>query len=245
MTQDASLGEQALSKAAEVGISTQLDEVEELHVDIRTDPLKLMQGQVDSVAIDGEGMVMQKDLRMEEIHVQTDQVSINPLSAAFGKIELTHPTNATTQVVLTAEDLNRAFNSDYLGSKLHHLQVPINGQPMTVDVRTVNVCLPGEEQLEVRGEIFLHETQENKFVDFTTVPRCSASGDRIELEQVQYNEGEGLSPELTTAILERTQELLDLKNFELQGMSLRLNQLNVQPGKLVLEATARIEQFPA
>ncbi|MEC4815416.1 MAG: hypothetical protein SAK29_19375 [Scytonema sp. PMC 1069.18] len=36
------LGEEALNKAAETGLSSQLDEVEDLDVDIKTDPLKLL-----------------------------------------------------------------------------------------------------------------------------------------------------------------------------------------------------------
>src|SRR6476620_6565295 len=106
------LGEQALNKAAEIGLSNQLDEVENLDVDIKTDPLKLVQGQVDAVTIEGEGLVMQKDLRMEELEMQMDSVAINPLSVAFGKIELTKPTQASTRVVLTEADINRAFNSE-------------------------------------------------------------------------------------------------------------------------------------
>ena len=91
MSEQQGLGEQALNKAAEIGLSSQLDEVEELHVDIKTDPLKAIQGQVDSVTIEGEGMVMQKDLRVEEMDMQVNNVAINPLTAAFGKIELTKP----------------------------------------------------------------------------------------------------------------------------------------------------------
>ena len=86
MQENQGLGEQALNKAAEIGLSSQLDEVEALDVDIETDPLKLVQGQVDSVTIAGEGMVMQKDLRMEELDMHMSGVAINPLSAAFGKI---------------------------------------------------------------------------------------------------------------------------------------------------------------
>ncbi|MCC5623953.1 DUF2993 domain-containing protein, partial [Nostoc sp. CHAB 5715] len=81
------LGEQALNKAAEIGLSSQLDEVKNLDVDIKTDPLKLVQGEVDAVTIEGEGLVMQKDLRMEELKMQMTSVAINPLSVAFGKIE--------------------------------------------------------------------------------------------------------------------------------------------------------------
>ncbi|MDV2990865.1 MAG: hypothetical protein N4J56_000519 [Chroococcidiopsis sp. SAG 2025] len=78
MSEQQGLGEQALNKAAEIGLSSQLDEVEKLDVDIKTDPLKALQGQVDSVAIAGEGMVMQKDLRVEKMDMQVDSVAINP-----------------------------------------------------------------------------------------------------------------------------------------------------------------------
>jgi len=71
------LGEQALNKVAEVGLASQ-DEVKNLDVDIQTDAFKLMQGQVDSVTIEGEGMVMQSDLRVEEMDMQLNSVAINP-----------------------------------------------------------------------------------------------------------------------------------------------------------------------
>ena len=87
----ADLGEQAISKIAEVGLASQLDEVENLDVTVKTDPGKILSGSVDSVAVNGKGMVMQKDLRVEEMQLQTDRIAINPLSAAFGKIELTQP----------------------------------------------------------------------------------------------------------------------------------------------------------
>lgn len=60
MPESSGLGEQALNKAAEIGLSSQLDEAENLDVNIKTDPLKLVQGQVDSVSVEGEGLVMQK-----------------------------------------------------------------------------------------------------------------------------------------------------------------------------------------
>jgi len=66
-----------------VGLASQLDEVKNLDVDIQTDAFKLMQGQVDSVTIEGEGMVMQSDLR-EEMDMQLNSVAINP--ERFGKI---------------------------------------------------------------------------------------------------------------------------------------------------------------
>jgi len=239
------LGEQAISKAAEMGIASQLDEVEEVNVDIRTDPIKLMQGEVDSVKIDGEGMVMQQDLRMEEMQIKTGSVAINPLSVAFGKIELKRPTDAEVHVVLTEADLNRAFNSDFIRDKLKNLEVNINGQPTRVDAQQVELRLPGEGKFALSSAIRMADSGETKRVAFTAVPQVNASGDRISLENVEYTEGQGLSPELTEVLLQRASELLDLRNFELEGMSLRVQRLDVQAERLTLEASARVEQFPS
>jgi hypothetical protein len=241
----ADIGEQALSKAAEIALSTQLDEVENLEVDIRTDAGKLIQGELESVKIEGEGLVMQKDLRTEQLQVTTGNIAINPLSAAFGKIELTRPTEAEAQVVLTEQDLERAFNSDYIHDKLQNLEVNVDGQPTAIDTRQVQFNLPGEGKIALKAEICLKKTGETKQIAFTTVPHISAGGERVILEDVQYAENKELSPELTAALLERANELLDLRNFELEGMSLRLKGLDVQKSKLTLQATARVEQFPS
>lgn len=245
MTQDkGDIGEQALSKAAEIALSSQLDEVENLDVDIRTDPFKLIQGELESVTIEGKGLVMQKDLRTEELEVKTTNISINPLSAAFGKIELTRPTEADAHVVLTEQDMERAFNSEFIHQKLQNLDVNVNGQPLTINTHRVQFQLPGEGKIALKAEIQPQQTGKMKQVAFTTVPRLATGGEKLVLEDVQYSEGENLSPEITATLLERASELLDLSNFELEGISLRLKGLDVQKGKLTLQATALVKQFP-
>jgi hypothetical protein len=243
--QKGDLGEQALSKTVEMALSTQLDEVENLDIDIRTDPLKLVQGQLDSVKIEGQGLVMQKDLRAQELQVNTGSIAINPLSVAFGKIELTRPTQAEAYVVLTEPDIERAFNSEYIHDKLQNLEVNVDGQPMKIDTRQVQLRLPGENKIALSAEILLKETGETKQVSFTAMPRLSAGGQSLSLDDVQYAEGKEVSPELTAALLDSANELLDLRNFELEGMSLRLKGLDVQKGKLTLQAQAHVEQFPS
>lgn len=244
MSEQQGLGEQALNKAAEIGLSSQLDEVEELHVNIKTDPLKAIQGQVDSVTIEGEGMVMQKDLRVEEMDMQVNNVAINPLSAAFGKIELTKPAQGSAHVVLIEADINRAFNSEYVRSQLQKTQVQVNGQPMNIEPQHVDFRLPGEGKVALNATVRISETNETKQVAFTAVPRVLGNGETVTLEDVQYEEGEERSPELTKALVDQTSEILNLSNFDLEGMSLRIKQLKVETGKLTLEAEAYVEQIP-
>jgi hypothetical protein len=238
------LGEQALNKAAEIGLSSQLDEVEKLDVNIKTDPLKVVQGQVDAVTIEGEGLVMQKDLRMEELEMQMNSVAINPLSVAFGKIELTKPTEANTRVVLTEADINRAFNSEYVRSQLQNQKIQVNGEQRTIEPQHVDFRLPGDGKIALNARVKLAETGENQQIAFSAVPTISGNGKSVSLENVEYGETKEISPDLTKALINQTSEILNLSNFDLEGMNLQVNQLEVQLGKLTLQAQAYVEQIP-
>jgi len=245
MSESPGLGEQALNKAAEIGISSQLDEVENLDVNIKTDPVKMVQGQVDAVQISGEGLVMQKDLRMQELEMQMDSVAINPLSVAFGKIELTKPTEASARVILTENDINSAFNSEYVRSQLQSQKVHINGQPISIEPQHVDFRLLENQKVGLNATIQLKETGETQKIAFFAVPKVSANGQTVFLENVEYEEGEEISPELTKALIAQTSEILNLSNFDLEGMSLQVKQLEIEAGKLTLQAEGYVEQIPS
>ncbi len=238
------LGEKALSKVAEMGITSQLDEVENIDVDIRTNPGKLVQGEVDSVAISGQGLVIKQDLRMETLEVNFDKVAINPLSAVFGNIELTQPTEAEAHIVLTEADLNRAFSADYIQDKLQGLEMNIEGKPMQVDVQQATVNLPGDNKLVLTANFLLKGQSEPKTLSVTAIPQIEENGHQLSLK-ILSSEGQGLSPEVVTAIVEQLTALLDLRNFNIPGMSLQLSQLEAQLGRLVIQATTQIHQLPS
>ncbi|MBV9388992.1 MAG: DUF2993 domain-containing protein [Chroococcidiopsidaceae cyanobacterium CP_BM_ER_R8_30] len=245
MSEQSGLGEQALNKAAEIGMSSQLDEVVELDIDIKTDPLKFVQGEVDSVDVEGKGLVMQKDLRMEAMDMHMDNVAINPLSAAMGKIELNKPTDAETHVVLTEADVNHAFNSEYVGSKLKNLKIDVDGKPMTVDAKQIEFHLPGEGKVVLKAQVLLHETGETEQIAFAAVPSVTDNGKAVMLKDVQYGEGKEISPELTKALVDQSSKILDLSNFNLEGMSLRIRSIDAEAGKLNFQAAAHVEQMPS
>lgn len=238
------LGEQALSKVAEVGITSQLDEVENLDVDIRTNPFQLMQGKVDSVTIAGEGAVMNHDLRMESFEVRTGTIAINPGSVIFGKIELTQPAQADARFVLHEDDLNRAFNSDFLREKLQNLSLQVDGKPVALDITSAKIDLLDAQKLELEADVLLKETNETHHFKTIATPKVQDQGQRIGLE-ILSTEAESLSPELTDALCNTMMEFLDLRNFNLQGMSLSLQQLDMDSERLTLNTTTTIEEFPS
>jgi hypothetical protein len=246
MSQDrGDLGEQTLSKIAEVALNSQVDEAEAINVDLRTDPLKLVQGELESVAIEGQGIVVQQELRMAEIQLQTNAVAINPLSAVLGKIELTRPTEASAEITLTATDINRAFNSDFIRQKMQGLKISVDGKPVTISVQKVDFDIPENGKISLNAEIFVRETGELKQVAFTAVPKVSSDRQQVLLENVEFTEDRGDSQELTSPLLEQMRDLLNLQNFELQGMDLRLEKIQAEAGKLTMVGSALIEEFPS
>lgn len=238
------LHEQTVNRAAEIGIKSTLSEVEDLQVSVHTDPLALLSGKLDTVEIWGEGLVMKQDLRMEKLEVETDEIAINTLRAACGQIELEQPTNAVVRVVLTEADINRAFASDYISTKLQNLPVNVDGKPMTVDTQTVDFSLPGDGKVAIAAKVLLRETGEIERVAFTAVPHVRSDRNGATLTQVHYGEIKELSPELTAALVEKADDILNLRSFEQTGISLWLNDLQVEEKQIKLQAQAYIEEIP-
>lgn len=243
MQQERSFGEQAIDKVVEMAIASQLDESESLSVTVETQPLQLAQGEVDSLTIQGEGLVMQQDLRVAELQVEVKDISVNPLSAMFGKIELNGPALGTARAVLTESDINRAFNSEYISGKLRQLKVNRDGQTVTIDVLSVDCKLLSEGKIALNAEVWVRDTSSTEKIYFTAKPEIDAGGWAVSLAEVEYPENQEFSPDLTAALAAKASEVLNLRNFELEGMSLRIQQLNVEAGLLTVQAEAKVEQF--
>ena len=238
------VGEQAISKAAEVGMKSQLDQAEDLDVDIRTDPLDVVQGNLDSVSVKGEGLVMQKELRAEKLQIETDSISIDPIKAALGNIEMEQPTDARMLVVLKEEDVQRAFNSDYVKDKLQNLKINYGEETATAQIKQVNFSLPEPGKVKLEADLNLVEKEEDAKINFTAVPEVSSTGNSVTLKSVEYLEEAEYNQNVAKAIIDSAEEILDLRNFELDEMSLKVRKLDVQAGKLTIEADAKIEEFP-
>lgn len=245
MPEEPGLEEQALSEAAQITIAAQLDEVESLDVDVRTDLLKVVQGQVDSVSIAAQGVVMHKDIRVQEMELHTDSIAIKLLSAIFGQLELDKPVDATARVVLTERDINRALKSYYIQSKLQSLELNVDGLILTLEPQQLKIYLPGCGKVELRGIILLQEIGITRRIGFTAVIRPPMMKRPLLLEGFHCTTGEGISLELAIALLNKAREMMSLPYFVLEGMAFRLKQMDVQEGSVTLYTEAYVQQLPA
>ena len=242
MTPD--IGEQAISKAAEVGLESQLDKADELDVNVRTNPADLMQGEVDSVSVKGKGLVMKKELRAEKIQIETGDIDINPIKAALGNIELESPSDARMLVVLKEEDIQRAFDSDYVIDKLQNLEIDYKGEKTIASINKVKFQLPEMNKVNLKADIELTQVEKQEQINFSAIPEVSADGTSVNLSSIEYESEAEYNREVAKAIVNSTEEILDLRNFELEEMSMRVRKLDVRAGKLTIEADATIVDFP-
>ena len=238
------VGEQAISSAAEAGIRAQLSAVDSLNVEIHTDPVKLTQGQLDSVVIEGKGMVVQNDLRTEAMTLKTSAVDIAMMKIPLGKIELDEPAQAEVSVVLLPADLQSAFNSDFIKQKLRGQKIELSsGDKVTTDASNVELSIPEPGRIAVAADVMLIEKVETHHVAFSAKPQLIEGGHKVTLEDIQYEEKDNDMPSLTKSLVEGTEDLLDLRNFELDNMSLKFEEIDIQADKIVITAKADIQSF--
>lgn len=237
-------GEQAISSAAEAGIRSQLDAVDSLNVEIRTDPVKLTQGQLDEVVVEGRGMVVQNDLRTEEMTLKTGPVDIAMMKIPLGKIELDEPAQAKADVVLKPEDLQTAFNSSFIKQKLRGQKIDLpSGDKVTTDASNVVFTIPSPGRIAVAADVMIIEKVETHHVAFSAKPKLVEEGHRVTLEDIQYEEAANDMPELTQSLVTGTEDLLDLRNFELDNMTLKFQNISIDSDRIAIAATADIQSF--
>jgi ubiquinone biosynthesis protein UbiJ len=133
MPEERSLEEQVVAQVLQLGLSSQVDSAEAVNVEVRTDLPQVVQGQVNALAVSGQGMVIQ-DIRMQELEVQTDRISVNLLSALLGKLELDHPVNASARITFTEADLNQTINADQVVQMMRPLELEVEGEIVQVEL---------------------------------------------------------------------------------------------------------------
>lgn len=241
----AGFGEQAINKIAEMALASQLKEVEQLEVQVKSDLSKLAHGEVDFIAINVNDIVMQQNLGVEKLQIQINHVSVKPLSALFGKIQLTKPSEGTARIVINEVNLNRALNSETFKKNLHNMQVFFENKRVAIALQQVKCCLLDNGNIAFNSELILDKTGKARACAFTATPCIETNGEKIVFQDVNYREGKELSPELTATLLAQVSEVLSLRSFKQKGITLRFQRLDVAAGKLTLQAAAYIEQFPS
>lgn len=245
MPDEPRLEEQVVSQVVQATLASQLEDAEDVQVDVHTDLGKVVQGEMESIRLSGQGMVIQ-DVRVQEVEVETDRILVNPFSVLLGKLELDQPVDAVARVTLTEADLNRAMNSDMVTNRIPPLKLLVEGEVMTLELRLpMSIQLPGQGKLCFQGAAQLHKASGSRQVQFSALLVPGSENRPLLIEAFQCQPGQGISLEFAIALLHKFQEILNQPYYELEGMAFRVKQLDVQAGYLTMETEAHVEQIPS
>lgn len=245
MRETAGLGEQALNKIAEMALASQLKDAGALEVRIKTDLSKLARGEVESIAIKIAGLLMQANLRLEQLQLHINRVTVKPFNALFGKIELTHPSDGTVNAVINEGSLSHALNTQLLSQNSQQKQGLAKTKIGEIHIQQVRCYFLTDGHVVFNCDAILKTTNEAQSFAFTATPCIGMEGRKIVFQEVRDVEGKEPPSELATALLTQASEILSLPEFEEKGMSLQFQELDLAAGKLTWQAAAHIEQFPS
>lgn len=243
MTENPGLEEQALNKVLEVGFATQVDQAEAINVNAHTDLLKLLRGEVDSVALAGRGLVLQHDLRIQAIELEADSIEVNPLGVLLGRIELDRAKITTAKVTLTEADLNRALSSESILSRMQNLPLQVDGRSVRIDIQQLQVQLLDHNRWGMELSLLLHDgsPQQFKLVGWS---KMQAARPRLILEDFRCTEGGGLPLDVMTAAMQKLNEWACLPFFPYEDMAIKLQEIRVHNGYMILQTEIDIDHRP-
>jgi LmeA-like phospholipid-binding len=245
MSEQPRLDEQAISKVAETVLSEQIDTAQNLDVDIRTDPLKMIGGKIDSVAIAGKDLVTQQDLQIQEMEFHTDRVDIDLFSLLFGKVELNQPVNATGRFVVTEADINQNLKSNFLLSKLTPFKLNVDGQIVLIEFKPpMELQIPSDNKLVFTSNVEMSQGGKTQQVRFTGVMHPRTDNQDVLMEKFILEEGQAISLNVLVAFMNRLKELIDSPYLEYNGAKFRIKKMDVKKGIMSLEVEAKIDRIP-
>ncbi len=232
-------GDRLVSKVVGAAIVALFKRSEKIEANVRAEPVaKLLQGSVDGFDFIGNGMLMYNGLRIAVMELYVQAVSIDFSAIFTGQVKLRQPTQASLRVVLTEEDLTDSFNTPFVVEKLQRLQY--QGESLTF-TKTLMTVTP-EKNLRIQSGILLGNAEEPVQVDFTTQVEVEDRR-KIQFIDVQYS-GNQEEINLSQALVNHVNDLLDLDKFALDGTQLKVDRLRIQNNSLIFYGSAQINQFP-
>jgi hypothetical protein len=233
-----------LSQVAEITVSNQLDEVEQIDIDLQTNLLKIVQGRVDQVSLVGQGLVVQDNIRVQEIALQTDDVNINPLSAILGAIKLNSPVNAIARVVLKSADINRALTSDFIRRQVKKIELEVAGETVSFDLQDIKIFLLSDDKIGCKIKVLLAEMGNTRTLDFTIIIHPRIQAQTFLIESINFQQGEGVAIELILVLLQTVKRFLQIPYFHWNDTTLQIKNIKTENDNLILMVEAHVKQIP-
>jgi hypothetical protein len=234
MQEKAGFRERAVNKFIEVVLARLVD-AEQLKVRIKTNLKQLARGEIDAIAIQMSGFLLQQNLRVADFRFDIGPAAVNVQSAMRRKIELLHPSDGLLHLTITEYQLSHLLQAELLGSDPRQ-----DGQLEQLEQVNCELRADGAIAFHVK---WLH-AEELESGTCITIPWIEPNTNTVVLEQQNFEEKEPPASFVNAAIAQ-VSSILSLIDITNQGTTFQLQQLDIEAGKVTVQAAAHIEQFPS
>jgi LmeA-like phospholipid-binding len=227
-------------RVAEQQIRKQLYKAEMLQVRIDNAPTyQLLRGKVDKVRFAGRGLYLTPDLRIESLEMETDPIALAGLQA-----KLAQPLQGAVRLTLTEADMNRALMSPKVTEMLQTLgsdQSPRRGR---YQVLNPQITLLGRDRVRITAQLTERGYPGKLNLLVETALRVTA-GRSLELVDPVIKADDKIAPQvLVNSIFKGVSRQFDLNQFEAQGMTVRILNLEQVPDGLQLVGFLQMRPQP-
>lgn len=238
------IGEKTINKIAEMAFKRQIKNAQDLKVEVKTNPNTLAKGVLESLDIDGVGLVMQRDLRLEKMKITLNNIAVSPFKALMGNVQLTQPSHGKACIVLNEKDIEKAVNVEHLNHHLQKYDIRHFDRSVKVRFQRVDFRILADGRIAIKAKLKILDSKALSSVCLVIKPRICTQEQTILIDDVKCTQGKEFSPILIDAILQESVNILKLDRLLMDGISLKLNHLSTEDGKLNLLAIAGITHLP-
>lgn len=233
------LGEKTINKIAEMAFKSQIKSAEYLSVQVKTNPQQLAKGVLESLDIDGHGLMMRDHLPLEKMRITLNNIAVSPFKALMGNVELTQPSRGKAHIILNEKDIETILNVNHLNAKLQKSFSESNLLFQRVDLRILS-----NERIALKAKLKLLKTQTMESICLVIKPRICQVKKEMILDEFTCTQGNFEEIRVINLLLEEVGKILNLERLLIDGIDLEVDKFSISEGKLNLLANAGITHLP-
>ena len=215
---------------------------------------QILLGNVDRIRVAGRGVYVLEFLRIDQLDLETDPISLDPAALQAGKVVLRRPLQAAARVVLRSEDLNVALRSPNVQPSFKNLSIDISGigksKPEIFDLVNPEVTFLEGDRIRLAAILQSQPTSTKpKPSDLKVSVNAelkTIGGTRVQILNPKIElEGTPVPDKIAKAFAEGLNKLLDLRQLESRGITARVIKLEFTEGKVQVIGFAKMDALPS
>lgn len=243
----------AIDKIATDFLRGQIVRADVLEVRVDNAPnYQILLGNVDRIRVAGRGVYVLDFLRIDQVDLETDPISIDPNVLQSGKVVLRRPLQAAVRVVLRSEDINTALRSPSIQSSFKSLSIDITGtnrNPEIIDLINPEVTFLEGDRIRLAATL---QSQPKPTQPKPTLLKVSVNaelktigGTKLQIVNPRIElEGTPVPEKIAQAFAQGLNKVLDLRQLESKGIIARVLKLEFTEGKMQVIGFAKMDAIP-